>query len=533
MFDILIVDDEVLVRTHIKLLLSTITTEFRVCAEATDGVTALNQIAMFHPHIIFSDMRMPNMDGLELCQKVKEQYPEILFLALSNYDDYSYVRGSLKNGALDYILKHKLNEAYLSTVLADLKKYVNQQASSRLFPDNTRSVLREKFMLDLLGHVYLSSDEIMSTIKMLDISLDLTNVVPIILTVDDYAKYEYTNNLSQLAILNFSICNIGNEILSQYRTGFLTHIERDTYCILVSFAQEAGQAKINEVIDSILHQLSVNYKNFLNISTSFCVGEMTYHIIDIYQAYAKAFEAMRLQFYAKKQSILHATAIKQPQASLTGLDYTIEKKLHSLVLQGNYEETKEVVETLFQSMITRNENRSNVQMICTDLLSIITRVSKKNMLDLTKIIKQKVPPDQIFHQLTTLIELREWFLDCFQNTCTLLCMQMSGDSSYVKSAIAYLNRDYAKAISLQSIASEIGISVGYLSTIFKQETGQAFSDYLNSLRITSAIHMIEAGELDFHKIADACGFQDCAYFYKVFKKRTGTTPKAYSNSILN
>jgi two-component system response regulator YesN len=112
-------------------------------------------------------------------------------------------------------------------------------------------------------------------------------------------------------------------------------------------------------------------------------------------------------------------------------------------------------------------------------------------------------------------------------------LQIPGDSSYVKSAIAYMNRDYSKSISLQSVADEIGISMGYLSTIFKTETGQGFADYLNSLRISSAIHLLELGERDFHQIAKKCGFQDYAYFFKVFKKRMGITPKNYLRTQLS
>lgn len=532
MYNILIVDDELLVRTNIKLLLQNFSQEFMVCGEASDGLSALDKISQTHPDIILSDMRMPNMNGLELCQKVKELYPETLFVALSNYDDYTYVRGALKNGAMDYVLKHKLNECYLLSLLSELKKRLNTHNKSKAFPDRTISALREKFVIDLLGEALLSKKEIEANIRSLGISLSLTQVIPIILSVDDYGRIEHLNNYNQRNILSFSICNIGNELLSKYPTGILAHIERETYCILLSFAHEASQAKTEETISSLLHQLSTNYKNFLNISVSFCVGERASHIIDVGHAYTKALETMRLAFYSGKQSILHSKPVTNASASLSGLDYSIEKILLTLVLKGEYEKAEGIINKLFQDMIEQKEPRSNVQMKCADLLSIITRISKKNQLDLNRIITDKVSPDQIFTQLSTLPQLWEWFLHCFFNMCKEIQLQMPGDSNYVKSAIAYLNRDYAKPISLQSIADEIGISMGYLSTIFKSETGQGFTDYLNSLRIASAIHLLELGERDFHKIAEKCGFQDYAYFFKVFKKRMGITPKNYLRTQL-
>lgn len=534
MYNILIVDDEILVRTHIKLLLQNLSDEFTVCGEATDGITALEKIPYTHPHIIFSDMRMPNMNGLELCQKVREQYPEILLIALSNYDDYTYVRGTLKNGALDYVLKHKLSEDYFLSLLTELKKKLNTQNSSKTFPDRTLYALREKFVTDLLGEAFRSEKDIEANIRILGISLELTHLIPIILSIDDYARMEHKNSFNQRNLLNFSICNIGNEILSQYPTGILTHIERGTYCILLSFAHEASQAKIEETINALLHQLTSNYKNYLNISVSFCVGETTEHIMNISHSYTKAMETMGLTFYSGRQSILRSRPVTKATVNLSGLDYSVEKNLLSQVSKGNYEKAEEIIQKSFQDMVNQKETRSNVQMKCTDLLSIITRVSKKNQLDLNKIIADKISPDQIFIQFNTLAQLSEWFLDCFSNMCNEIRLQMPGDSNYVKSAIAYMNRDYSKPISLQSIADEIGISIGYLSTIFKNETGQGFTNYLNSLRISSAIHMMELGERDFHKVAKACGFQDYAYFFKVFKKRMGITPKTYlkTNTII-
>lgn len=533
MFKILVVDDDLLVRTNIKLLLQNISSEFVVCGEAIDGVSALEQIPVLSPHILFTDMRMPNMDGLELCQKVREQYPEIKLIALSNYDDYNYVRGALKNGAVDYLLKHKLNEEYLTHLLKDLKQKMNTKNSSKALPESSLIVLREKFVLDLLGRVYLSGKDIETHIKMLGIRLELTNVLPILLSVDDYAKMEYQSGIDQLNIQNFSICNIGNEILSQYPTGLLAHIERGTYCILVSFANIPSQAQVKETVNSLLLQLSSNYKNYLNISTSFCVGELTGHIINIGQAYNKALETMQLKFYAGKQSILHSENFVNLPKRLSGLDYSVEKTLISLITRGNYDDTKSIISNLFQDMIEKKENISNVQMSCTDFLSIITRISKKYNLDLSQIIAHKAPPDQIFAQLNTLTEIREWFLDCFKNICDQINLQMPGDSNYVKTAIAYINRDYSRQISQQSIADEMGISSGYLSTIFKAETGQGFADYLNSVRISTAVHMLEHGEMNLHKIAQACGFQDYAYFFKVFKKRMGTTPKTYIKMIIS
>lgn len=533
MFRILIVDDELLVRTNIKLFLQQTAEDFTVCGEADNGRTGLEQVRLLHPDIIFSDMKMPEMDGVEFCRQVHEQYPGICFIALSNYDEYSYVRGALKSGASDYILKHKLNKEYLAQILNDLKKNMKTDSTLNTLPDITLTALQEKFVLHLLGHMFVTEKEVEANLKVLGIRLDLSSLIPIILSVDNYAKIEQQGRIEQRNILEFSILNIGNELLSQHPTGLLTHIEKGIYCILLSFAQIPSRSKIQEQIHSILNQISYNLKNYLNISASFCIGELTANILDVGVSYNKALEAMQLKFYSGNHSIIHSQNIAVSRKELSGLDYAIEKKLLALITNGSGQDAEVIIRQVFQGMAKQKENRSNVQMICMDLLSIITRLSKKNGIALDLIIAKKVPPDQLFTQLNTLNEIQDWFLDCFHNICLQIQQLLPGDSLYVKSAITCINRDFAKPISQQTVAEDIGISGGYLSTIFKAETGQGFADYLNTVRISNAAHMLELGERDFHKIAEACGYQDYAYFFKVFKKRMGTTPGKYLSSKRN
>src|SRR5574344_1095259 len=109
MRNVLLVDDEMLVRTDIKLMLKEYSDKICICAEASNGIEALSIIADKRPDIVLSDMRMPEMDGLELSRRIHEHYKNTAFIALSNFDDFEYVRGVLKNGGSDYLLKHELS----------------------------------------------------------------------------------------------------------------------------------------------------------------------------------------------------------------------------------------------------------------------------------------------------------------------------------------------------------------------------------------------------------------------------------------
>lgn len=531
MYKILIVDDELLVRTNLKLLLQKFSPEFSVCGEADNGEIGLNLISQIRPNVVFTDMRMPVMDGVEFCQKIHLIFPDIIIIALSNYDDYSYVRGALKNGAVDYILKHKLNEKSLSALFKEIHKSFPLLSGSVNTSDNNLNALREKFINNLLAHVFNNEQDISANLQILNIPLDTLQVLPVVFSVDHYAQISRDNSNKYLNTLNFSILNIGNEILEQRKNGIMIHLERGEYCILTSYLQFRSQSQIDEQVQSLLRQLSVNFKNFLNISVSFSVGKISKRIIAIDESFRKAHFALQYKFYSGNQTILHSEDIETSNNILSGLDYTLEKRLLSLTSNGNLAEVITIIDEIFQKLAEQKESIVNIQIICTDIISILMRISKKNHIPLERIFTNQIQPNQIFVHLN-LVEIHSWFVECFTNICEQIQLLFPGDSNYVRSAIAFINRDFSMPISQQSVADKIGISAGYLSTIFKAETGQGFSDYLTSVRIRAATQLIDNGEEDFHKLALICGFQDYAYFFKVFKKKMGVTPKGYIKNLL-
>ena len=99
----------------------------------------------------------------------------------------------------------------------------------------------------------------------------------------------------------------------------------------------------------------------------------------------------------------------------------------------------------------------------------------------------------------------------------------------VREAKEYITEHYTENLTVKDVSEKIGISNGYLSTIFNQETGQSFVDYLNKTRIEHACIYLEQNYLKVYEIAYKVGFQDEKYFTKVFKKIMQLTPKEYRN----
>lgn len=104
MTTILIADDEKLERNGIKLLLKREGAECEIL-EAENGKVALGILMDRKVDILFSDIKMPYMNGLELTEKARELYPDLEIIIFSGYNDFTYARDALRYGVVDYVLK--------------------------------------------------------------------------------------------------------------------------------------------------------------------------------------------------------------------------------------------------------------------------------------------------------------------------------------------------------------------------------------------------------------------------------------------
>ena len=103
----------------------------------------------------------------------------------------------------------------------------------------------------------------------------------------------------------------------------------------------------------------------------------------------------------------------------------------------------------------------------------------------------------------------------------------NGRSQIVTKALQYINKNYKEKLSLKDIEANLHVNSSYFSTLFKQEMGITFTDYLNSLKIEHACQLLEHSNLSIIDVSLSTGFDDQSYFTKVFKKAKGLTPKAY------
>ncbi|HBD01178.1 MAG TPA: DNA-binding response regulator, partial [Lachnoclostridium sp.] len=128
MYQVLLVDDETIILSGIKFLIDWEKQNCNITGSARNGRDALEKIRNHPPDIVFCDIKMPVMDGMELLQIVNEEFPSVVFIMLTNFQEFSLAREALRLHAVDYLLKAQLEANALIKSLSNAKKEYDNRA---------------------------------------------------------------------------------------------------------------------------------------------------------------------------------------------------------------------------------------------------------------------------------------------------------------------------------------------------------------------------------------------------------------------
>ena len=155
MINVYIADDEVWITLGLKKLLEKLNIDAWVVGTANNGLTAKEEIAHFKPDVVFADIRMPGLTGLELLQVIPDISPETKVVIISGFAEFSYAQEAVQHHAYDYLLK-PIKEEDLARVMnsvindrgAEKDDLVKAPAYDRMI-DNVISDIREHYMEDI------------------------------------------------------------------------------------------------------------------------------------------------------------------------------------------------------------------------------------------------------------------------------------------------------------------------------------------------------------------------------------------------
>ncbi|MGZ7440322.1 response regulator [Paenibacillus sp. TH7-28] len=527
MFQVLLVDDEPLVHQHVWTLSDWRSHGFELCGEAYNGETALRMIERTRPHVAIIDVNMPGMNGVELQRAIGERFPSVKTIMLSSYDDYDYVRECLKNGAADYLLKHRLDGETLMAVLRKAVREAEQRerltesqggerelaasASPQMIREHIAGLLRGKPGAARELEAYARQNGLFAGVVCYMAAA--VQIVSFLLLTESHSDVE-TNRLMQQAV------DVMQQSLSDLPEATAAYVGNGRLAVVLAFQGRSEQAAAGEAA-RLMSKLRHSLELFLNLKCTYAIGHFCTSLPQLVASYGSAERALDA-----------CPAGEKTGSSSERVALTIEEQKQLLLFIENLDKegALRLIASVFSSVRQQPVHTQPVQMIVSELLSIGDKVRKK-WLPEDEVTAGGWPSRTALGQIGTVEELEGWLSSYYETLLERLKRERAAGpySRHVSQAIMLILERYQSYITLELAAGAIGLNPSYLSRIFKEETGATFSEYVNRVRIDASRKLLESGRNSVKQISSQVGFTTYNYFFKVFKELTGMTPHDYMN----
>ncbi|MDR0928249.1 MAG: response regulator [Oscillospiraceae bacterium] len=520
MYQIFVVEDELLIRQNIRGVIENMAGPYAFCGEASDGEMALSMMQDLMPDILLTDIKMPFLDGFELIRHVKAMMPWLKIIIISGYGEFESAQKAIALGVDLYLLKpvrsHELVEA--------IEKMAGQIAESKLqtaLPsgydkDELRRALHQHFMRQLLGGG-ASTARLLEQARFLDIDL----VHPLYQPLLFYFDHEDAPAQGFAAIIT--------GILSDKQLPLHAFSAPDRLTLLLCGAtKEALSEETYRFINIIRHELKDT-----GVIVTTVVGNLAGRISAIRDAYAAADAMLKKVHSPLAGQVVDVNDTAQITADIVSFSSPFGEAFQQKLL---YATEQDVPALLAAYLGGANANQFGSMLFryytLVDLLKIAVQiVSGADAAADPKDIAARFSAEYDIFAASSRREL-------FENMAhTLLkeAVRMKRDnlgflrhSHVISRAEEYVRQNFCDPnISLISVARHVGMSAAHLSTLFSQTIGKSFIAYLTQLRIERAKELLTHSDMKIATIAMEIGYNEPNYFSHVFKKSEDITPKEY------
>ena len=486
----LIVEDELLARTGLRMLIDWKAYGFELLEDAVDGEEALRRIKTEKPELILLDLDIPKITGLELLTLLHDSGIDVKVIICSCDTSFDSARAALHNGVLYYLMKYGLTKGELLKALRLVTDLPDEKPGAP-------SPLPKKGPKGL------------TKLDQIPPGFEKGSVLGVSVLWTDYDEVLNLNLLSEAAMQFFS-----RKGLSSAAYIFEHNLIVLTQC----------QNLEEKQVSALHNQLELMAGTACYLGYASYNGLSKAHLVDF------AHHVLSVSFFEPQDRVFRMKIPLQELETITGEDYEpLLIDLRQAVNAMQEDKITEKVTELLSSLEGRKSaSVASIRQVLAAVLTIFA--SKASQLDGSIeeiVLKGHANHFQVLSSLPSLDKVRQWFMTFIPEFVRHYYIpQKQSESALMDEALDYIEKHIKEQVSLSAAASEIGVSSSYLSSYFKRSMGDTFVHYVTKRKLELACQMLSKGML-VREVSEELGFSDVSYFSRQFKKYMGKTPEEW------
>lgn len=498
----LVVEDEEKIAAGICAKISSLDSDFVVVGQAYNGKEALEMIEALHPQVVFTDIAMPEMNGMELARQIRKRSPNMVIVIISGYSDFSYAQQSMKYGVFNYLLKPLQDDALLETMF-DIKKSLSHFA------------VREQRHILYSDRFDVGQDD---NEKYLLANICMGNVIYNM--QDEEVLRFYQDQIGQI-----SWGKIMSELFEENIEWFVADEHSLNQKMIAVKIKENDRAEIFDM----MQRIPLLVQEYTVLPVSICSTKQEVNKKEIWD-YTK-----RLRNIMKQRLVIGHNCcfyLEDDEKFSNDMLEIVKMKLNTYVknyfISTNLENFLNEMQTIFKYMESNHATQESIEKICIYVI---------RLLELSKASLENTNLEEIQERMIRSISISVSEKELFEN---LFCefqklnhfMETLYEDNVENKLLDYVDEHYLTIESVEKVAEEFGYNYTYLSRLFKKKVGESMNRYITEKKISLAKELLKNHPyMTLMEISEMCGYHDYKYFSRVFKAETGVTPSEYKEKI--
>lgn len=499
---VMLVDDEPYVLLMLDRKVNWAAHGYEIVARARDGREALEMLSKsgMDIDVVITDLNMPVMDGFELIRHIsKMESLDCAVVVLSIYNDYESIREAFRLGAVDYILKHEIEEETVIKVLS--AALINRRLGT------TRDLVQAQFIAGLhdarnlgaIGEMFAGARMLLCVCSLCGKNNGDVRVLPLCRTaLADYPEY--------------LIC------------------ESDGYTVILLRLNPAMNTQ-NKWLHSV-YTLSSKVNAGLTCeheSIIMGVSDPIDAVLDIAAAYAQATARLHDKFFYPEALVFPGRGDKK-QTTIAPDSEKDARVLADAAFEGKQTRGIELLnrradEFCYNLNLSRAQTIGYFKMLIISLSNELSDIIADAGFSQETIEHLDNAPD-----IKTALALTQDYYERWFDVCKTI--SSSRNQRLARDAALYIDEHFSMPLTLKQVAKQVNLSANYFSSLFAHEMGMSFSAYLVKVRIREAMRMLSVRtDSKIYEIAASCGFASVEHFSRTFKSETGVSPTRYRVGI--
>lgn len=513
MISIMIVEDEPPIARDLKKLIKTIHPDFEIIASVNNGLEAQAFLASRIPDVIFTDIRMPMLDGLELIKYLREQSIDCEIIILSGYSDFSYAQKALQLQVHEYLLK-PIQKSQLETLLHHLYDFVS----------NKKKRLQQVYLNHLLTQKPYSFDFSI---------FDKFNYYVMLLCAGSFPSH----SLDYYSPRRFFWEDL------DFNHSFTSLFPQESELWIIDGKTISEKIVIFSSFDSTLDtsnkilSLTTHYFRNSTLPITCVLSQSTTNINETGTLFKELRSTMHKVLVLGHSQFINLNLPKSSISDYSNKAFTLDSsdcnRLSHLIQKGRKSAFRQELALLIQSW----EQHFCPQMFVDKMLRTIIALFQdfiidRESLDLLECDLQLSDVFAITFNYSMLLD-NCWYL--FEHLFQMRSNTFVPDESIELVMLRidnYILAHVDEFVSTQTLSDMVGLVPSYLSKLFRDYKGMSPSEYIVHLRIEKAKELLSKNpDILAKDIAPIIGYSDPLYFSKVFKKKTGMSLSDYKKKM--